>query len=132
MKKYPLYSLSKPYSKTDSAENKPSSGFTSIRALLISLAKGGGSTRYIDRKFFLNAANGTAEFSIPFLFYTSRSESMPVWSSPLAGNASNHMCSIDFMAARKLHLMNADKSAMGKEIFHYKPQYFITSKIKKR
>jgi len=123
MMKYPLYSLNKPYSKTDTPENKPTSGFTRITALQISLPNGGGSIRHIDKKFFLNAAHGTAEFRIKFLFSASGSGSIPY----------GQMCSIDFIGGRKLQVMNACKSTVGEGIFiRYKPQYYVTLKIKKR
>src|SRR5664279_1605716 len=43
----------------------------------ISLPKGGGAIKSIDDKFQVNAANGTAGFSIPFPFSPSRNSFMP-------------------------------------------------------
>jgi RHS repeat-associated protein len=43
----------------------------------ISLPKGGGAIKSIDEKFSVNAANGTAGFSIPFPFSPSRNAFMP-------------------------------------------------------
>jgi RHS repeat-associated protein len=43
----------------------------------ISLPKGGGALKSIDEKFSVNAANGTASFSIPFPLSKSRSEFSP-------------------------------------------------------
>ena len=43
----------------------------------ISLPKGGGAIKSIDEKFSVNAANGTAGFSIPFPFSPSRNGFMP-------------------------------------------------------
>jgi RHS repeat-associated protein len=43
----------------------------------VSLPKGGGAIKSIDEKFQVNAANGTAGFSIPFPFSPSRNSFMP-------------------------------------------------------
>ncbi len=46
----------------------------------ISLPNGGGAIKSIDDKFSVNAANGTAAFSIPFPFSPSRNGFMPAMS----------------------------------------------------
>ena len=43
----------------------------------ITLPKGGGAIKSIDDKFQVNAANGTAGFSIPFPFSPSRNSFIP-------------------------------------------------------
>jgi len=43
----------------------------------ISLPKGGGAIKSIDDKFQVNAANGTAGYTIPFPFSPSRNAFMP-------------------------------------------------------
>lgn len=48
-----------------------------IKIPQITLPKGGGAIKSIDEKFSVNAANGTAGFSIPFPFSPSRNAFMP-------------------------------------------------------
>ena len=72
---------SSPMSKQSSGEssengNQPSDNFI-LSIPQITLPKGGGAIKSIDEKFQVNAANGTAGFSIPFLFSPSRNSFMP-------------------------------------------------------
>ncbi len=46
---------------------KKESSYSKSNAPTITLPKGGGAIKPIDEKFSVNAANGTAGFSIPFL-----------------------------------------------------------------
>ena len=59
-----------------SKADKPS-GYTSLSIPQITLPKGGGAIKTIDEKFSVNAANGSAHFSIPFPFSPSRNGFMP-------------------------------------------------------
>lgn len=61
------------YQKTDGGKTKSNA----IEVPSISLPKGGGAIKSIDDKFSVNAANGTAGFSIPFPFSPSRNAFMP-------------------------------------------------------
>ncbi len=71
----------KPDNKNISSNNtsgdgaKPKSNQVEIPS--ISLPKGGGAIKSIDDKFQVNAANGTAGFSVPFPFSPSRNGFMP-------------------------------------------------------
>ncbi|MEO8149293.1 MAG: SpvB/TcaC N-terminal domain-containing protein [Bacteroidia bacterium] len=66
-------SVSSPSFKTDGGKTKSNA----IEVPSISLPKGGGAIKSIDEKFSINAANGTAGFSIPFPFSPSRNGFMP-------------------------------------------------------
>ena len=48
-----------------------------IQAPAISLPKGGGALKNIDEKFTVNAANGTASFSVPLPFSKTRNDFIP-------------------------------------------------------
>src|SRR5258706_7841032 len=50
----------------------------SINIPKIELPKGGGALKNIDEKFQVNAANGTASFSVPLPFSKTRSDFVPV------------------------------------------------------
>jgi len=71
------YSLNKPPADSRNSEKKGSGGYASMSMPQITLPKGGGSIRSIDDKFSVNAANGTAGFSIPFPLSPSRNGFMP-------------------------------------------------------
>ena len=62
--------------ETSNSSSEKSSG-NSITIPQIALPKGGGAIKSIDEKFQVNAANGTAGFSIPFPFSPSRNSFMP-------------------------------------------------------
>jgi len=73
---------SQPSNDTDTpnGRNNPSSEKSSGNSITIpqiTLPKGGGAIKSIDDKFQVNAANGTAGFSIPFPFSPSRNSFMP-------------------------------------------------------
>ena len=55
---------------------KDNSSFA-VQAPTITLPKGGGALKNIDEKFNVNAANGTASFSIPLPFSKTRSDFIP-------------------------------------------------------
>lgn len=67
------------YSKSSetSGGNEGTAKNSSIEIPSISLPKGGGAIKSIDDKFSVNAANGTAGFSVPFPFSPSRNAFMP-------------------------------------------------------
>jgi hypothetical protein len=68
-------------SKFDSSskENKADADFI-IQPPAITLPKGGGALKNIDEKFNVNAANGTASFSVPLPFSKTRSNFIPTMS----------------------------------------------------
>ena len=53
-------------------KDKDTNQLISIEAPSISLPKGGGAIKGIDEKFAVNAANGTASFSVPLPFASTR------------------------------------------------------------
>ena len=69
-------------SKTDSpasSANKGDSNFA-VQAPTITLPKGGGALKNIDEKFNVNAANGTASFSVDLPFSKTRGNFIPAMS----------------------------------------------------
>jgi RHS repeat-associated protein len=64
-------------SETSNQDSGKSSAYTSLSIPEITLPKGGGAIKSIDEKFQVNAANGTAGFTIGFPFSPSRNGFMP-------------------------------------------------------
>src|SRR5664279_2589793 len=69
-------------SKIDSPASGASKGDSNfaIQAPTITLPKGGGALKNIDEKFNVNAANGTASFSVALSFSKTRSNFIPAMS----------------------------------------------------
>src|SRR6185312_10517011 len=67
------------YDSPASNENRGNSNFA-IQAPIITLPKGGGALKKIDEKFNVNAANGTASFSVALPFSKTRSNFIPAMS----------------------------------------------------
>ena len=67
----------KPNQQPASKEQSAATKSNAIEVPSIALPKGGGAIKSIDEKFSVNAANGTAGFSIPFPFSPSRNGFMP-------------------------------------------------------
>src|SRR5215217_6535127 len=68
--------------KTDGGKSKSNA----IEVPSVSLPKGGGAIKGIDEKFSVNAVNGTAGFSIPLPFSSSRGGSPALSLSYSSGN----------------------------------------------
>ena len=66
----------KPDSAVSNERNKTDENFA-IQTPTISLPKGGGALKNIDEKFQVNAANGTASFSIPLPYSKTRNDFAP-------------------------------------------------------
>ncbi len=78
---FPLNNQSQKNDENTSISSSKSDGkrpdSSSIQIPSITLPKGGGALKNIDEKFLVNAANGTAAFSVPLPFSKTRSEFAP-------------------------------------------------------
>ncbi|CAN5793742.1 hypothetical protein BH11BAC3_BH11BAC3_12900 [soil metagenome] len=75
----------------------------------ISLPKGGGAIKSIDEKFSVNAANGTAGFSIPFPFSPSRNGFMPSMALSYNSGAGNGIFGLGWNAEPSSITRKTDK-----------------------
>jgi RHS repeat-associated protein len=66
--------------RTDAFADATKSSFAPLQVPQISLPKGGGALKSIDEKFEVNAANGTASFSVPLPVSKTRSDFAPALS----------------------------------------------------
>ena len=80
----------------------------------ISLPKGGGALKSIDEKFSVNAANGTAGFSIPFPFSPSRNAFMPALSLSYNSGSGNGIFGLGW---------NADAPSISRKTEKKLPEY---------
>src|SRR5436190_24304840 len=81
--------------QADRDKNVPDSnqGFA-INIPKIELPKGGGALKNIDEKFQVNAANGTASFSVPLPFSKTRSDLVPILSLSYNSGSGNSIFSL--------------------------------------
>jgi Salmonella virulence plasmid 65kDa B protein len=111
MEKDTSYSPNKSPSENTSG-NKSSGGYSSTTAPQISLPKGGGSIKSIDKKFSLNAANGTSGCSIPFLFSPSRNGFMPGMSQGYSHGSGNDIFGLGWNAQPTAIVRRTDKQLL--------------------
>lgn len=77
------------HSAVNTSAKSEDTGFSAIQIPQISLPQGGGAIKGIDEKFEVNAANGTASFSIPLPFSPGRNGFMPAVSLSYNSGAGN-------------------------------------------
>lgn len=99
----------KPNQQPTSKEHSAVTKSNAIEVPSISLPKGGGAIKSIDEKFSVNAANGTAGFSIPFPFSPSRNGFMPSMALSYNSGGGNGIFGLGWNAEPPSILRKTDK-----------------------
>ncbi|HMH20176.1 MAG TPA: SpvB/TcaC N-terminal domain-containing protein, partial [Puia sp.] len=106
-----------PFSDGPSSKENPGkkeSGYSTLSAPQITLPKGGGAIKSIDDKFSVNAANGTAGYSIPFPLSPSRNAFTPSLTLNYNSGSGNGVFGLGW---------NAASSAISRKTAQQLPQY---------
>src|SRR6476620_1277067 len=88
------YPRKSPAGKTESFAKENATKSNAIEIPSISLPKGGGALKGIDEKFKVNAANGTASFSIPLPVSPGRNGFTPSLSLTYNSGSGNSICGL--------------------------------------
>jgi hypothetical protein len=94
---------------TNNSDNTSVTGYSNVSIPQITLPHGGGAIKAIDEKFAVNAANGTAGYSIPFPLSPSRNGFMPQLSLSYNSGSGNGIFGLGWNAAPAAIARRTDK-----------------------